>query len=86
MHQITAYGGAKGPVPFQQAIMQSPGFQPFVSNQQQEEIFNSYLALLNVTTIEQARKLPYAALQTANIVQIGLQSAYGSFTFGPTVG
>ena len=25
MHQITAHGGLKGPAPFQQAIMQSPG-------------------------------------------------------------
>lgn len=84
MHQITAYGGLKGPVPFQQAIPQSPGFQPFVSNQQQEEIFNGYLALLNVTTVDGARSLPYTQLQTANIIQVGL-SSYGDFTYGPTV-
>ncbi|KAK4549100.1 hypothetical protein LTR36_007556 [Oleoguttula mirabilis] len=84
MHQITAYGGLKGPVPFQQAVPQSPGFQPVVSNQQQEATLNEYLHLLNVTTIEQARKLPYSALQTANIIQVGY-SAYGSFTYGPTV-
>lgn len=84
MHQITAYGGLKGPVPFQQAIPQSPGFQPFVSNQQQEDIFNAYLTLLNVTTVDEARSLPYSKLQTANIIQVGL-SSYGDFTYGPTV-
>ena len=84
MHQITAYGGNNGPVPFQQAVLQSPGFQPVVSNQQQEQIFNNYLGLLNVTTLEQARQLPYSALQTANIIQVGL-SSYGQFTYGPAV-
>ncbi|KAK3677426.1 hypothetical protein LTR78_002964 [Recurvomyces mirabilis] len=84
MHQITAYGGNNGSVPFAQAVPQSPGWQPFVSNNQQESIFNSYLSLLNVSTIEQARQLPSSALITANIIQVGL-SQYGSFTYGPTV-
>lgn len=84
MHQITAYGGLNGSAPFQQAVPQSPGFEPIVSNQEQEETLNTYLALLNVTTVEQARQLPYSALQTANIIQVG-GSAYGSFTYGPTV-
>ncbi|CAK3971205.1 carboxylesterase family [Lecanosticta acicola] len=83
MHQITAFGGA--PAPFQQAIPQSPGFAPMASTAQQEQVFNAYLALLNVTSIKQARKLPYQALQTANIKQVGLQSAYGLFTYGPVV-
>lgn len=84
MHQITAYGGRRGPVPFQQAIPQSPGFQPLVSNDQQEQIFNDYLALLNVTTIEEARQLPFKDLVTANTVQVG-GANYGSFVFGPAV-
>jgi carboxylesterase type B len=84
MHQITAYGGLRGPVPFQQAIPQSPGFMPIVSNQVQEQIYNGFLSYLNVSTIEQARQLPYEKLQTANIIQIGL-SPYGQFTYGPAV-
>jgi len=84
MHQITAYGGSEGPVPFQQALLQSPGFAPVVSKQQEEQIFNDYLALLNVSTIEEARQLPYSALQTANIIQVG-ESIYGGFTYGPVV-
>lgn len=89
MHQITAYGGLNGSVPFQQAVLQSPGFQPLVSNQQQEQILNGFLGLLtdigyNVSTIEEARQLEFSALQTANVIQVGL-SPYGSFTYGPAV-
>ncbi|EMD00258.1 hypothetical protein BAUCODRAFT_145551 [Baudoinia panamericana UAMH 10762] len=84
MHQITAYGGRNGSAPFQQAIPQSPGFAPIVSNQQQEQIFNGFLSLLNVSTIEQARNLSFTALQTANIIQVG-GSPYGGFTYGPAV-
>ena len=79
MHQITAFGGLKGPAPFQQAILQSPGFKNVVSNFEQEQIFLEYLALLNVSTLEQARKLPFSHLQAANVLQVGLNSSYGQF-------
>ncbi|TKA66081.1 hypothetical protein B0A55_09460 [Friedmanniomyces simplex] len=84
MHQITAYGGNKGPVPFQQAVPQSPGFAPLVSNQQQEQALTTFLALANVSTIEQARQLPFETLLVANIIQVG-GSQYGGFTYGPSV-
>lgn len=83
MHQITAYGGAK-PVPFQQALTQSPGFQPLASNNQNEQIFNDYLAILNVSTLQEARSLPFETLMTANTIQVG-QSKYGFFVYGPAV-
>ncbi|KAI9694223.1 MAG: hypothetical protein M1820_009122 [Bogoriella megaspora] len=84
MHQITAYGGLKGPVPFQQAIPQSPGFQPTTSNFQQEETLQAFLQLLNVSTIQEARQLPSSALIQANSQQISAAS-YGQFTYGPVV-
>ena len=84
MHQITAFGGNKGPAPFQQAVMQSPGFQNLPSYYQQELTFNTFLNLTNVSTIEQARQLPYSTLQMANIAQIA-NSTYGEFTYGPAV-
>ena len=83
MHQITAYGGKKG-VCFQQAVPQSPGFLPYVSNQQQEQTLNGFLGLLNVKTIEEARQQPFSALVRANAIQVGA-SPYGQFTYGPTV-
>ena len=71
-------------MPFQQAVPQSPGFQPIVSANQQETTFQNYLALLNVTTLAQARQVPFAQAQLANIIQVG-GSAYGEFTYGPVV-
>lgn len=84
MYQITAYGGAV-PAPFQQAIPQSPGFTPIPSNFYQEEIFQEFLTVLGVETIEEARRLPSSTLIAANAAQIGLRSPYGSYTYGPVV-
>ena len=84
MHQITAFGGLKGPAPFQQAVLQSAAFQNIVSNLQEQTVFENYLGLLKVNTIEEARQLPFTALQTANIIQVA-NSSYGDFTFGPVV-
>ncbi|KAK5172923.1 uncharacterized protein LTR77_003045 [Saxophila tyrrhenica] len=83
MHQMTAYGGRK-PVPFNQVVPQSPGFLPIVSNQQQEQTLNDFLALANVSTIAEARKLSFTQLLIANTIQVGLAD-YGGFVYGPTV-
>jgi carboxylesterase type B len=88
MHHITSYGG-NGSVPFQQAIPQSPAFQPIVPAQS-EAIFQHVLgnasALSNMTTTsaEQLRALPYETLYELNQIVTGL-SSYGTFTFGPVV-
>ena len=83
MHQITAYGES-GPALFEQAIIQSPGFFPMVSNQQQEQIFNNYLSLLDVGSIEEARLLSFSELQKASVQQVEA-SPYGLYTFGPAI-
>jgi cholinesterase len=84
MHQITAYGGLKGKPPFQQAVLQSPGFQPYPGNWQQDQLLQAFLQDLGVSTIDEARSLPYETLQSANINLTSI-SPYGSFTFAPTV-
>lgn len=81
MHQITAFGGLKGKVPFQQAIVQSPGFQPTPSVTLQESIFQSFLTTANVSTLQAARGLSTQALQLANYKIVGESSPYGTFTF-----
>jgi carboxylesterase type B len=84
VHQITAYGGLKGPVPFQQAIPQSPGWLPVSSNLQQEDTYNSLLNLTGTSSLEELRALSSEDIIRANTLQV-LQSPYGSFTYGPVV-
>jgi carboxylesterase type B len=84
MHQITAYGGLGSQAPFQQAILQSPGFKPSPGREEQENLTQRYLALLNVSSISAARQLPLAALSAAN-VELVASSPYGTFTFAPAV-
>lgn len=84
MHQITAYGGQNGPVPFAQALPQSPGFIPLVSNQQQEQTFREFLTFANVSNLAEARELPSEQVILANAQQVAA-SNYGQFVYGPTV-
>jgi carboxylesterase type B len=83
MHQITSHGGLK-PLPFQKAVLQSPGFQPYPGNWQQDQLLQTFLSDLNISTIDEARDLPYEVLQASNINLVSI-SPYGSFTFAPTV-
>jgi carboxylesterase type B len=84
MHQITAYGGSKGPVPFQKAIPQSPGWIPNQSQLQQEQTYQQLLKLTNSTCLEDLRKLSSEDIIKANWLQI-YSSPYGSFSYGPVV-
>lgn len=90
MHQITAFGGSQGPAPFQQAILQSPGFLPVVGNLVQESIFlqvlqfASVIAGQTISTLEQLRGLTTQQLQLANAAVVA-SATYGQFTFGPVV-
>lgn len=82
MHQITAYGGMRGPVPFQQAIIQSPGLPLLPGSKQQDDLVQDFLGRLNVSTIQEARQLPYEALYKANADMVA-GSRMGSFTWAP---
>lgn len=84
MHQITAFGGIAGPAPFPQAILQSPAFEPFPGHFEQDQLLQRFLSLVNVSTIDEARQLPYEALYAANVAIVA-GSPYGTFTFAPAV-
>lgn len=84
MYQMAAFGGTKGPAPFTRAIPQSAGMIPNVSPNAQEATLQRFLAHLNVSSVQEARKLSTASLQAANKAVID-ESAYGTFTFGPVV-
>ncbi|TVY41701.1 Carboxylesterase [Lachnellula subtilissima] len=84
IHQITAYGGLRGPAPFQQAIIQSGAFLPVPTNKRKEDLFQRFLATANVSTLQEARKLPTDTLQLTNAIMVG-EAPYGDFTFNPVV-
>jgi len=86
MHHITAYGGTKGPgqLPFQQAVMQSASVHnPVQSKLLEEQVFQSFLAAANVSTLDEARLLPSLTLQLANkkVINSPVTSAFGLYTF-----
>lgn len=82
---LKAYGGREGPPPFQRAILQSGGFVPVVSDAEQESTFQQFLSLLNVTTLQEARRLPSSDLIAANYAQISSNNVVGTTTYGPVV-
>ena len=90
MHQITAYGGLKGKVPFHQAIPQSPGFLPIPDIIQQDAIYAktlqsaSQITGRNITTLQQLRSLSTSDLYYTNCLAVAVPP-YGLFTYGPVV-
>ena len=85
MHQITAYGGTKGKVPFQQAIPQSPGWFPLQSNVRMENTYQALLRLTNTSTLAELRAVPSEALIRANAQQVTYESSWGGYSYGPVV-
>ena len=83
-HQITAYGGAKGRVPFSQAILISPGFIPGLPPSTIQSTQDDYLKLLNVDTLDEARSLSSEAVIRANEIQ-EWPARYGGGNYGPAV-
>lgn len=83
MHHITAYGG-HAPCHFQKAIMQSPAFQPQTDDDRLDTQLATFLDLLNVTTLAEAREASFDAVSQANAVQISHSQLFQN-TFGPAV-
>ena len=81
MHHLTAYATLNGPALFSRAIIQSPASNPKAGARQQEDTALEFLKLLNVSSFEEARKLPESALIAANAKQIAA-SGYGNFAYG----
>lgn len=90
LYQITAFGGAHGPSPFHQAILQSPGFQPNAKPGFQKTLLDyvltnaSVLTNKTIQTVEELRGLSLDELALVNSVIVG-RSPYGIYTFGPVV-
>lgn len=88
-HQITAFGG-QADVPFQQAILQSPGWQPNADPGIQKTLIDYVLTNASVLTnktvrdVDDLRNLSFEELALVNSVMVG-RSPYGTYTFGPVV-
>ncbi|THC91364.1 hypothetical protein EYZ11_009179 [Aspergillus tanneri] len=82
--QMTAYGRAIPP-PFAQVIAQSPAWEPGTKTPEIEnDIFDTFLASLNVSRLEQARSLPSQALISANYFLVASRP-YGGGFLGPAI-
>jgi carboxylesterase type B len=75
----------KGPVPFQQAILQSAAWLPSPSPSIQESIFQNFLDTAGVRTLQEARGLSTEALQLVNYKMVG-EAPYGDFLFSKVFG
>ncbi|KAG4439719.1 hypothetical protein IFR05_004797 [Cadophora sp. M221] len=90
LHQITAFGGFGGKSPFQQGILQSAGFFPIPSNQQQEDAYQKtlqYATLIAgrpILTVDALRNLTDEQLYQVNAAVVGT-SPYTLFKYGPAV-
>ncbi|KAL1651391.1 hypothetical protein SLS58_000731 [Diplodia intermedia] len=73
IHQLTAYGG-RAKAPFQQAVAQSPAWIPFPSLYGQETLFQNFLKAANVSSLDEARKLPSEQLILANVQLVAASS------------
>jgi cholinesterase len=83
--QITAFGGDVDSSPFQQAIVQSPGYIPPTGNFEQEQNFQKFLGLLNVSSLEEAREVSSDIVQVVNEYQVR-NSRGGTWTYGMFTG
>lgn len=88
LNHIISYGGT-AKAPFQQAVLQSPAFQPTLPSQE-KDIFElvlsnaSTISNTSVTCVRNLRDLSYETLQELNALIVS-NSFYGGFTFGPVV-
>ncbi|KAH8817777.1 carboxylesterase family protein-like protein [Flagelloscypha sp. PMI_526] len=82
MHQITAYGGARG-VPFHQAIPQSATWLPTLAPELQDASTKAFLNYLKVASLDEARQASYNDIVRANLLLIGNASPYPSFPVLP---
>ncbi|KAH8203515.1 hypothetical protein TruAng_002263 [Truncatella angustata] len=82
--QMTAFGSGEK-APFQQAVTQSGAWEPASAGADlQNEIFDKFLGLLNVTDLEEARQLPSQQVIDANHIILA-NAGYGSVFLGPVV-
>lgn len=70
------------PAPFAQAILQSPAWVSDFSPSHQDATFKTYLGILGISNLQEARNLPSEAVINANYLLIAA-TPYGTIPVGP---
>lgn len=81
VHHITARGGKGKAPPFQQALIQSAGWNPSIDSSHLERAFKDFLTLLKVKTLQQARKVASIDVRNANYIT-AYKLQWGELGFG----
>ncbi|PWW76636.1 alpha/beta-hydrolase [Tuber magnatum] len=86
LHTITSYGGEGKKLPFQQAILQSTGFDPKRTHYSDRNAqYDTFRRSANCTTLKCLRNAPTEVLLKANNDVIMALDTWGFGTFGPAV-
>ena len=85
LHQITAYGGKNGPVPFRRAVPQSPGWVPITSPKLQDDTYKLLLKFTKSSSLASLRNVSEADFIKANALLVGYNTTYSNFLYGPVV-
>lgn len=84
IHHITARGGAGKPPPFQQAIIQSGGWNPTTNSRHLQTAYHGFLKTLSVSTLQEARRLPSIVLRNGNFLST-FTLRWGELGFGTCI-
>jgi carboxylesterase type B len=68
IHYIAARGGSGGPPPFQQALIQSGGWNPITNTSHLERLYKGFLKALGVDSLQAARRMPSMAIRNASFL------------------
>ncbi len=81
MLQLSAFGGSPGTTPFQRAIIQSPALKPASDAVLYAQAYRQFLAVANVSSLDEARLLSSMDLQNINGEMVGT-APFASTFFG----
>lgn len=81
LHHIIADGGKGNAPAFQQALMQSAGWNPTANSKHLEELYGEFIKALEIHSLQDARRLSSLDLRNANF-RVTFPLAWGKAGFG----
>lgn len=80
-HHITASGGGGKPPAFQQALIQSGGWNPVTNSNHLEQVYGEFLKALKVSSLLDAKRLSSLDLRNGNFL-LAFYLRWGELGFG----